>query len=68
MFLAYKVKYLSAVSHLMLFLTSSMIELHGNNNAESIVLPGHNIQLDQPRRHLKEKGKILSSFLIFTGI
>lgn len=69
-FPAYKVKYhcLSTVSHLMFFLTSSMIEPHGNNNAKSIVLPGHNIQLDQPRRHLKEKGKLLISFPIFTGV
>lgn len=41
------------VSHLTIFLTSSMTELHGNNNAKSIVLPGHNIQLDQPGSHLK---------------
>lgn len=49
------------ISHLTIFLTSSMTELHGNNNAKSIVLPGHNIQLDQPRSHLKGKRKILTT-------
>lgn len=40
-----------------IFLTNSKTELHGNNNAKSIVLPGRNIQLGQPRNHLKEKDK-----------